>query len=88
MSEKVSQPLTNETSYAQVATGLSNNNRQSQDQQQQTTDQHSVEKKEVRVWCDGWWVILQFPLCLKDLKKILYPVHQRYWNVKVVDFSY
>lgn len=54
MSEKVSQPLTNETSYAQVATGLSNNNRQSQDQQQQTTDQHSVEKKEVRVWCDGW----------------------------------
>lgn len=54
MSEKVNQPLTNEASNDQVATGLSNNNRQSQDQQQQTTDQHTVGKKEVRVWCDGW----------------------------------
>ncbi|XP_039950605.1 ethanolamine-phosphate cytidylyltransferase isoform X1 [Bactrocera neohumeralis] len=60
MSEKVNQPLSNETSNAQVATGLSNNNRQSQDQQQQTTDQQSVEKKEVRVWCDGCYDMVHF----------------------------
>ncbi|XP_053960325.1 ethanolamine-phosphate cytidylyltransferase isoform X2 [Anastrepha obliqua] len=62
MSEKVSQALHNGINNAQVATGEgpSNSNGQSQDQQQQTTDQPPVEKKEVRVWCDGCYDMVHF----------------------------